>query len=184
MATMNAAEVGIGAAKATGAIWVAPAGTALPTDATTALASAYSLLGFTSDAGMSISEQQSSNKIVAWEGRTTVYEVVTEFTEQISFTPIQINADVAKLMWGASNVTSSSGSISINHKGGTLAAVPIVVETVPRPNIVRRYAGNFQLTERGQGTHDGTQVDGRQLTFTAVPDSNGVTIHEYIAFSS
>ena len=50
MATMNAAEVGIGSAKVTGAIWVAPNGTALPTDATTSLASAWNLLGFTSDA--------------------------------------------------------------------------------------------------------------------------------------
>ena len=45
MATMNAAEVGVGSAKATGAIWIAPQGTALPTDATTALGSTFKLLG-------------------------------------------------------------------------------------------------------------------------------------------
>ena len=56
MATMNAAEVGVGSAKATGAIYVAPQGTTLPTDATTSLATAWKLLGFTSDAGVTISE--------------------------------------------------------------------------------------------------------------------------------
>lgn len=183
MATMNAAEVGVGSALATGAIWVAAKGTTLPTDASTALPSAWSLLGFTSDAGMTISETRSTNKITAWEGRTTVYEVATEYTEQISFTPIQINADVAKLIWGADHVTATASSIAIEHHGGTLEAVPITVECVPRPGYVRRYTGNFQLTERGQGTNDGTQVDGRQLTFNAVPDSSGVTIHEYIAIT-
>ena len=73
MATMNAAEVGVGSAKATGAIWIAPEGTALPTDATTALGSTFKLLGFTSDAGVQISESTSTDTITAWEGRTTVY---------------------------------------------------------------------------------------------------------------
>ena len=63
MATMNAAEVGAGSAKVTGAIWVAPKGTTLPTDATTALAGTYKLLGFTSDAGVTISENDNSQDL-------------------------------------------------------------------------------------------------------------------------
>lgn len=188
MATMNAAEVGIGAANATGAIWVAPATATPPTTASAALPSDYKLLGFTSDAGVTISESRSTNKINAWEGRTTVYEVVTEYSESIAFTPIQINGDVAKLIWGDSNVTvatSSSGStISINHHGKALEPVSIVIDTVPRSGIVRRYVGIFQLSERGQITNDGTQVDARQLTFTAIANANGVTMSEYIAITA
>ena len=184
MATMNAKEVGIGAALATGAIYVAPDSTNAPSDAVTTLNAAYQLLGFTSDAGMTISESRSTNKINAWEGRTTVYETVTEYTEQIAFTPIQINADVAKLVWGSDHVTvDASGNLAIEHHGETLEPVSIVVECVPRPNIVRRYVGEFQLSERGQAVNDGTQVDGRQLTFTAIADSNGVTMKEYIAIT-
>lgn len=183
MATMNAAEVTVGSAAATGAIWVAPKGTSLPTDATTALGSAFELLGFTSDAGVTISESSSSQAIRAWEGRMEVYNVRTEYTESIAFTPIQCNETVAKLMWGDDAVTAATGSLTIEHHGKTLEPVCIVIETTPRDNIVKRFCMTAQLTERGDAAMDGTQVDGRQLTFNAIADSDGVTMYEYTAFT-
>lgn len=185
MATMDASQVTVGSAKATGAIFVAPKGTTLPTDATTTLASAWKLLGFTSDAGVQISESSSSESIRAWEGRTEVYNVKTEYTESISFMPIQCNADVAKLTWGDDyvDVDSTTGALTVQHHGNTLEPVEIVIETTPREGIVKRSVGEFQLTERGEQTMDGTQVDGRQLTFNAIADSNGITMTDYIAFT-
>jgi len=182
MATMNAAQVTVGAAAATGAIFVAPKGTTLPTDATTALGNTFVLLGFTSDEGVQISEDGNTETIHAWEGRVAVYNVRTEYTESVSFTPIQCNADVAKLTWGDDKVVvGSSGALTVKHHGGTLEPVVIAIETTPREDIVRRYVGTFQLSERGEITLDGTQVDGRQLTFDAIPDANGVTMYEYSA---
>lgn len=183
MATMNASQVGVGSAKATGAIYVADKSTTLPTDATTTLGGSFTLLGYTSDAGVTISESTSSEALKAWEGRAEVYNVQTEYTEQVSFTPIQINADVAKLVWGNSAVTvDGSGNFHIGHHAGEIDPVVLVIETVPRAGIVKRFCGTFQLTERGEVTMDGTQVDGRQLTFNAIADSNGVTLHEYVAY--
>ena len=186
MATMDASQVTVGSAAATGAIFVAPKGTTLPTDATTSLANAFKLLGFTSDAGVQISESSSSNTIRAWEGRSTIYEVKTEYTESVSFMPIQCNADVAKLTWGDDHVTvdGTSGALTVEHHGGSLEPVVIAIETSPRDGIVKRYTGEFQLSERGEQTMDGTQVDGRQLTFNAIPDSEGVTMVEFTAFTS
>ena len=182
MATMNAAQVTVGAAAATGAIFVAPKGTTLPTDATTALGNTFVLLGFTSDEGVQISEDGNTETIHAWEGRVAVYNVRTEYTESVSFTPIQCNADVAKLTWGDDKVVvGANGALAIKHHGGTLEPVVIAIETTPREDIVRRYVGTFQLSERGEITLDGTQVDGRQLTFDAIPDANGVTMYEYSA---
>jgi hypothetical protein len=183
---MDATKVGVGSAKATGAIWVAPQGTALPADATTALGSTFKLLGFTSDAGVQISESTSTDAIRAWEGHTEVYNVQTEYTESVSFMPIQCNSDVAELMWGADWVTvdDQTGAIYAQHHAGTLDPVVIVIETTPRTNIVKRYAGTFQLTERGEQTMDGASVDGRNLTFNAIADANGVTMHEHTAFIS
>lgn len=183
MATMDASEVTVGSAAATGAIYVAPKGTTLPTDASTTLDSAWELLGFTSDAGVTISESSSNNAIRAWEGRTEVYNVRTEYTEQVQFMPIQCNADVAELMWGEDAVTSSTGTIAVKHHGKTLEPVCIVIETTPRDNIVKRYCGTFQLTERGDSVMDGTQVDGRQLTFSAIADEDGYTMYEYTAIT-
>ena len=183
MATMNAEQVGVGAAKATGAIFVAAKSVSLPTDASTALSN-FTLLGFTSDAGVQISESSSTETIRAWEGRSEVYNVRSEYTESISFMPIQCNADVAKLMWGDDMVTvdNGTGAIHAKHHGGNIEPVNIVIETTPRTGIVKRYCGTFQLTERGEQTMDGATVEGRQLTFNAIADSNGITMHEYTAF--
>ena len=184
MATMNPAEVTYGAAAATGAIWVAPKGTTLPTDASTALGGAFTLLGFTSDAGVQISESRSQESIRAWEARKEVVTLTTEYTESVSFTPIQCNADVCKLTWGNSNVVvGTGGALTCKHTGDTLDPVCIVVETTPAAGIVKRYCGTYQLSERGEQTLDGTQVDGRQLTFNAIADSAGVTTYEYTAMT-
>lgn len=186
MATMDATQVGVGAAKATGAIWIAPQGTTLPTDATTTLPNTFKLLGFTSDAGVQISESSSTDAIRAWEAHTEVYNVQTEYTESVSFTPIQCNSDVAELTWGADwvEVDDQTGAIHAKHHAGILDPVVIAIETSPRSTIVKRYVGTFQLTERGEVTLDGNTVDGRALTFNAIADSNGVTMHEHTAFIS
>jgi len=183
MATMDVSEVTVGSALATGAIWVAPKGTTLPTDASTTLGGTWKLLGFTSDAGVTISENGSSQSIVAWEGRTEVYNVRTEYTESIAFTPIQTNSDVLKVTYGDDQVTVSGNKITVKHTGKTLEPICVVIETVPRDNIVKRYCGTFQLVERGEQTLDGTQIDGRQLTFNAVPDSDGVTMYEFVSIT-
>lgn len=185
MATMNAAQVGIGAADVSGAVFVAPKGTTLPTDATSTLGGSFSLLGFTSDAGVTISETANKNDLRAWEGRTIVASPVTEYTENVSFTPIQCNADVAKLTWGADAVTvGTGGALTVKHHGKTMEPVCIVIETTPRENIIKRYCMTAQLTERGEHVMDGTQIEGRQHTFTAIADEDGVTMYEYTAFIS
>lgn len=184
MATMDTSQVTVGAGKVTGAIFVAATTVALPTDATTALASGFALLGYTSDAGVQISEESERASIRAWEGRTEVYNAVNEYTEKISFTPIQCNGDVAKLTWGNDAVTVSSGALVAHHHGNPLDPVHIVIETTPRTGIVKRYCGKFQLTERGEQTLNGTDPDGRPLTFNAIGDANGYTMHEYTAFTT
>ena len=185
MATMDASQVTVGSALATGAIWVAPMSETLPTDATTAIPNTFSLLGFTSDAGVQIAENSSSDPIRAWEERTEVYNLRTEFSESVSFMPIQCNEDVAKLTWGADNVTTGTGGeLTVHHHGRTLEPVKIVIETTPREGIVKRFCMTAQLTERGEQTMDGTQVDGRQLTFKALADENGVTMYEYVSFTT
>lgn len=184
MANMDASQVTVGSSKATGAIWVAPKGTTLPTNATAALPSTWKLLGFTSDAGVKISESASNQTIRAWEDRTEVVTIRSEFAESVTFMPIQTNGDVATLLWGAENVTVSSGNIVAKHHSKTLAPVCIVIETTPREGIVKRYCFTGQLTDRGEQTMDGTQVDGRALTFKCVPDSTGTTMYEYTTFSS
>ena len=186
MPNVDASRVTVGSALATGAVFVAPKGTAHPTDATTALANTYKCIGYTSDDGLSISESSNNDAKRAWEGLTEVYNVKTEYSEQISFTPIECNAEVAKLMWGEDAVTvdSQTGALTIQHHGETMEPVECVIETVPRSGIVNRRVATIQLTERDTQTLNGSDLDGRALTFNCLADDNGVTLTEFIAFTS
>lgn len=185
MPNVDASRVTVGSALATGAVFVAPKGTAHPTDATTALAATYKCIGYTSDEGLSISESSNNDAKRAWEGLTEVYNVKTEYSEQISFTPIECNAEVAKLMWGEDAVTvdSQTGALTIKHHGETMEPVECVIETVPRSGIVNRRVATIQLTERDTQTLNGSDLDGRALTFDCLADANGVTLTEFVAFT-
>lgn len=184
MPNVDASHVTVGSALATGAVFVAPKGTAHPTDATTALAATYKCIGYTSDEGLSISESSNNDAKRAWEGLTEVYNVKTEYSEQISFTPIECNAEVAKLMWGEDAVTvDNDGNLTIKHHGETMEPVECVIETVPRSGIVNRRVATIQLTERDTQTLNGSDLDGRALTFDCLADANGVTMTEFVAFN-
>lgn len=182
MATPNPNTVGVGTALVTGAIFVAPTDVALPTDGTTALASDYVCLGFTSDDGVTITEDSSNNSLRVWEGLTEVRNTRTEYTEQITFTPVECNAEVAKFFWGDGHVTvdSTTGAITIQHHGQTMDPVHVVIETVPYAGAVARYCAKAQLTERGEATLNGQDFSGREATMNCL-SVEGVTMTEYIA---
>lgn len=180
MAAPDTSKVQVGSALVTGAIYVAPTTTPLPTDGTTALVTAYKCLGFTSDDGITITESSSNNSLRAWEGRKEVRIIRTEYTEQIRFTPVECNEEVAKLMWGADAVTIKDGDLTIKHHGQTLDPVNIVIETVPYSGAVARYCATVQLTERGDMTGNGQDFAGREATLNCIADTNGVTMTEYV----
>lgn len=180
---MQDSQVTVGSASATGAIFVAPKGTAFPTNASSAIPSQYQLLGFTSDAGVRIADSANNTFIHAWEDRTEVMALRTEYSEEVSFMPIQCVEDVAKLMWGEDMVEiAANGDITSKHHGKDIEPVNIIIETIPRDDIIKRFCGTFQLVERGEQVMDGTQVDSRALTFHAVPNVDGITLFEYTAY--
>ena len=107
-------KVAAGKPKITGAIYWAPAGTTLPTDASTALGSAFKCLGYASEDGVKNKTDRSRKEIKAWGG-DTVMLLDEETKDTFTYTLIEcMNEDVLKHVYGSSNVSSASGTITID----------------------------------------------------------------------
>lgn len=178
----NANLVSVGAPLATGAIFIAPVGTPLPTDASATLNSAFKCLGYASEDGVTIGEESDTNELKAWGG-VTVRVTNSSFKETIAFSPMQIDEDVMKATYGEDNVSfnAQTGKMTVKHGANNVVPVELVIETIPAPDMKRRYvAPSAKLTERGETSVNGTDSDGRELTFTCQPDEAGYTVYEYV----
>lgn len=177
----NASYVGVGKPKVGGAVFIAPIGTAAPSDASTELDGGFELLGYISEDGVTITEERDSENIVAWGG-DTVYTSQTSYTETFTFTPIEVNPVVARAEYGDDNVEVSGGLMTIKHSSAEAEEKMIVIETVPNSGTLDRFfIPRAKLTEKGDQALTDSDPMGRECTFTALPDDSGVTAYEFIS---
>ena len=105
----NVDNVSTGKPKIGGAVYRAALGTTLPTDATTALASAFEEMGFISDDGVVNSNNPTTNKILSWGGQT-VLVVTTEKPDTFQLTFLEpLNANVLETVYGEDFDLSGQG---------------------------------------------------------------------------
>lgn len=168
--------------KVGGSIYSAPIGTALPTDATTALNAAFKCLGYVSDDGVQNSDDRKTNDIKSWGG-DIVNSVQTEKTDTFKYTLIEaLNVDVLKEIYGDSNVTGDLDTgITVKSNSTELDEHVIVIEMVLRNNVLKRIVlPSAKVTDVGEIKYkDGDNV-GYETTVTCFPDDNSNTHYEYI----
>ena len=177
----SSSNVSAGKPKVTGAIFIAPVGTTLPTDSTTALNSAFVELGYASDAGVVNSESRETETIKAWGG-DTVLKPFTGKEDTFSFTLIEaLNVNALKLVYGDSNVTGDlTNGISIKSAAEDLDYHSFVIEMVLNGAVKRIVIPSAKVTEVGDITYADGEAIGYDTTLSAVPDAAGGTHYEYI----
>ncbi|MCQ2530281.1 MAG: phage tail protein [Lachnospiraceae bacterium] len=170
--------------KVGGAIYVAPAGTSLPTDATTALANTFKALGYISEEGLVNSNEMSSTDIKAWGG-DEVLNIDQGRSDSFKYTLIEaLNVEVLKQVYGSANVTGTALSSGVTVKAKAALELPeqvVVAEMVLKGGILKRIvipAG--KVTAVGDVTYSDTNAIGYETTLKAFPDSSGFTHYEYI----
>lgn len=179
---MTSGNVTAAKPKVGGAIYVAPVGTTLPTDTTTALAEAFKELGYASEDGLTNSSNPENESIKAWGG-DVVLSLMTGREDTFSFTLIEaINDEVLKLVYGATNVSGSLStglSVSVNTKD--LENHAFVVDMVLKGGAAKRVViPNAKVTEVGEVTYADNAAVGYAVTLTATADASGNTHYEYI----
>lgn len=175
-------KVSAGKPKAGGAIFRAPIGTTLPTDATTALGAAFVNLGYASDDGVANDISPSSEDIKAWGG-DTVLSIQTEKNDKFTFTLIDsLNPDVLKTVFGDSNVSGTlAAGLTIKSNAQEQGASAWAIEMVLSDGTLKRVViPNGIISELGEVSYKDDEAIGYEITVTATPDASGNTHYEYL----
>lgn len=175
-------NVSVGKPKASGAIYVAPIGTTLPTDATTALDNAFKCLGYVSEDGLTNTNSPESDTIKAWGG-DTVLTLQTSKEDTFSFTLIEVlNLDVLKFVYGDTNVSGTLATgITITANSKQLESHILAIDMNLRDNAVKRIViPNGTVSEIGEISYADDSAVGYECTVNTAPDTSGNTHYEYI----
>lgn len=184
--TNKAENVSVGKPKVGGAIFRAPAGTALPTDAKTALNAAFAPVGYISDSGVVNSNSPSSDSVKAWGG-DTVCNYQTEKPDTFKFTMLESLRDtVLKSVYGDSNVTGDLDSgLTVKANSTEQARCAWVIDMILQNSTLKRVViPGAKVTAVGDITYVDGQPIGYEVTLSAEPDSSGNTHYEYLVAST
>lgn len=175
-------NVSVGKPKKAGAVFYAPAGTALPTTAAAQLDEAFVCLGYVSDDGLTNTNSPESDDVKAWGG-DTVLTLQTSKDDTFKLKLIEsLNVDVLKAVYGASNVTGTlQTGVTIKANSDEIDAAVWVIDMVFRGGVAKRVVlPNATISEIGDIVYKDDEAVGYELTLTAMPGSDGDTHKEYI----
>lgn len=179
----------VGAAgSSTGAVNSAVAGTAIPTDASTALAAAYIKLGLIGDGGVTETTERGTEQVRSWSG-SIARVIQTDFGYRISFVFLITSLDVLREIHGPGNVTytpadttaGTKAKISIKINKNELPERVYVVEVKDGDNKIRIAIPRGQITEVGDVNYVKTDVIRYEVTIEAYEDASENNAYKYLA---
>ena len=178
----TATNVTAGKPKVGGAIYRAPIGTTLPTDATTALGNAFICLGYVSEDGLSNDNSPESEDIRAWGG-DKVLTVVSNKDDTFGFTLIEaMNVDVLKTIYGEDNVSGDlTTGVTVQANSKDLDEYVWAIDMVLRGGVLKRIViPDGKVSEVGTINYTDGDAVGYETTLATSPDASGNTHYEYL----
>src|SRR5699024_2239221 len=160
----NSANVLSAMPRTAGAVRVAPLGTDGPTDAETALDSAFIDLGYLGEDGITESIARDVDKKKAFGG-ATVRILQTSYDNTLSFVFMESrNADVLKRVYGPDNVDVDGDDITVRKNKRQLPCESWVIDVEDGDNLERIYVPEGQITEVGDIVRVRTDTRGYERT--------------------
>lgn len=184
--SITATNVTAGKPKSTGSVFTAPVGTSLPTNALDAL-TGYTELGAVSEEGMTKTISKSTTNIKEWGGGIVLI-TEDEKTATVKLKLIEyLNVDVQKFVNEDANVTGTSvtAGLKIVTNDKEASERIVVIDQIMRGGIpFRTVIPRAKITNVGDVVYRGNEAVAYDLTLTAVKDSNGDYIVEYMGGSA
>lgn len=165
-----------------GAVYTAPIGTDIPTDATTQLDPTFVCLGYVSEDGLKNNNELTVEAIKAWGGNI-VYRSLTEMNDEFSLALIETeNVDVLKTVYGENHVTvDGSNNVSVDVVGEDPIERIWVFELALRGGKAKRIViPDGAITSRDEIAYTDSDAVAYGITISAYPDSTASTHKEYI----
>lgn len=167
-----------------GAVYSAPLGTTLPTDAVTKLPDTFKGLGYISDDGLVNTNSGKAETIKAWGG-AVVNSTQTEKEDTFQYTLLEAtNVEVLKEVYGPDNVKGTLDTmIVIKANAVELQEHVLVFDMVLKNgNLKRIIIPNGKVSEIGDITYSDGDAVGYETTLSAIPDDTAEanTHYEYI----
>lgn len=189
MTAPNSANVAAFAPPVAGGVSYLPPGTALPTDATTALPAGALALGYIDENGVAYSgDAPSITDVVAWGGDVIASLETTKKVVRYTIKFLEIfNKDVLSTIFGASNVTVTAAAganpttIAITDKNETPPNGIFVIEGLHLGKKARIVLGNAKPATTSEDPFTHSALTGFELQLTGLLDSAGNS--RYIYFS-
>lgn len=177
----NSQNVTYGKPKVEGAIWSAPIGTKLPTNAVDELDVVFKSLGYVSEDGLKNENTIESEAIKAWGG-DTVLVIQNEKTDTFTYKLIELlNVDVLKEVYGNENVTGDlETGITVKANTKELPEHTIVIDMVLKGALKRIVIPHAKVSEIAEIEYVDEDAAGFELTITAIPDEDGNSHISYI----
>lgn len=179
-------NVSVGKPMVGGAVFRAPIGTTLPTNASSALSNVFNNMGYISEEGVKNNNSRETTEIKAWGG-DTVLQPQTSKTDTFGMTFLEsINLEVLKAIYGEDNVSGTlTAGMEIKSNSSELDYAVWVIDMILTDGVLKRIViPNGKITEVGEIVYKDDEPIGFESTITAFPGSDGDSHKEYIVAPS
>lgn len=179
---MNAENITDARPQASGVLYIAPKGTTAPTDASTALANTFKQIGYAAkDDGLTITANRETQQWDAWEADDVV-RVLDSHSVEVKFKLMEpFDENAAKMLFGAANVTVSSGVVTkISINSDELEEHVLVAEMLCRDGRkMRAVVPRFNIDQEGDIVFKRGEPVSPEVTGAALAPATGgkVTLH-------
>ena len=181
----NTNNVTTGKPKVAGSVHRAAVGTTLPTDASTALAGAFTDMGYVSDGGVVNSNKPSTTKVKDWGGQI-VLVLTTEKPDTFKIKFLEaLNPNVLEAVYNDDNITTTTNTIAVAVNADAAKEASYVIDMVMRNGALKRIViPCAQVSDVADITYKSDEAVGYEITLDALPDSSGNSHYEYIQLAA